>query len=906
MLGPPMLDQSSSGHVAPQSGPRPWRAALLAVLGGGGTFVLMSNQEQVPHGALYGLGLLLLGIGGLLRLLGMFHAQDEPSIAFAQTAYYPLPGEPSWCAPRVLLPASLLVLALLWVVLGGHGLPYAIAVALAVLLPAALRRPGLLVFVVASALYLPLLGRFGLWDPWETHYGEVTREILSRDDWISLWWAQDRWFWSKPIGIFWSEALVWSASGLPFLPDTSRVHVEWVLRLPTYFYSLCGLLAAYFAMAACFGRRAALLGALVLATMPYYAMLTHQAITDMPCVGTMVTAVMLLLLAVHEDPERKVKSYRIGPLSISAQELVLGGFLLVCLPQILYLASRNITFIHGLFAWHRDEFMFGSGHNPDVPGNFGIHEERAQVSGLAFEPLCQALLWAACTAFVVWRYRRERRAQSLYMLAFYLFCGLSFMAKGAPGFALPGLIALLFLWSSNRWSLLLAGRLRVALGSLALLTASMPWFVAMYIRHGTGFTDRLVIHDHLDRLAAGVHGDTGSIQYFIQQLGYGTYPWFALAPLAFAGFLRLRPSGVTLSPIEKRRRETVVLLGLWFAASFTLYSAMITKFHHYVFPSSPPMALLIGVLLDRMLVGPPERPLDTRRLCALALALLAPLPLVLGVAGLRGDVRGVIPVNLPPAKEAVWVLQHPWNSGACVGLLLLGLLCFGAAFRLYGRPSGPAPVAEGLGPRGLGAGLIAASVLCAFAGRDLSWTTPQRPAGSERLIDLFIYNYTRPFPAYLDFRAAFTGFAVVASLLIALAAVRTLRPLLTLGLVGLCLWFSLFYLDLYMIDLSPHWSQRELVARYYKERKGPSEPLVAWQMNWKGENFYTGNRVAVFVDLNNKAMLDWIAKNKGTTAYFVLEHARLPRFKSLIGGRRMKQLTTERDNNKFVLVRVAL
>ena len=52
---------------------------------------------------------------------------------------------------------------------------------------------------------LPMLGQYGLWDPWETHYGEVSREILSRNDWITLWWAQDEWFRSKPIFIFWSE-----------------------------------------------------------------------------------------------------------------------------------------------------------------------------------------------------------------------------------------------------------------------------------------------------------------------------------------------------------------------------------------------------------------------------------------------------------------------------------------------------------------------------------------------------------------------------------------------------------------------------------------------------------------------------------------------------------------------------
>jgi hypothetical protein len=97
-----------------------------------------------------------------------------------------------------------------------------------------------------------------------------------------------------------------------------------------------------------------------------------------------------------------------------------------------------------------------------------------------------------------------------------------------------------------------------------------------------------------------------------------------------------------------------------------------------------------------------------------------------------------------------------------------------------------------------------------------------------------------------------------------------------------------------------------LVERYYRERKGPKDPLVAWQMNWKGENFYTGNRVAVFVDLNNKEMTDWIDKNKGKTAYFLLEHGRLSHFKGLVGTRTVQELTHERDNNKFALVRVAL
>jgi 4-amino-4-deoxy-L-arabinose transferase-like glycosyltransferase len=884
---------------------RNWTAGLAILLGGGLAFVLMANDGQVRHGALIGGLGLLASIAGLLRVLGLLAARQD-AIALPQDALHAQAGEPRWAAPRLAVPAALVALLAIVALFGAAGVPFAIAAALLLLLPAALRRPGLLLFVVVSALYLPLLGTFGLWDPWETHYGEVAREMLARDDWISLWWAQDKWFWSKPIFIFWVEALFWSASGIPFAPDSNFDHAEWVLRLPTYVISIAALMAVYAAISRLWSRRAALLGGLVLATTPYYALLTHQAITDLPFVGTMTIAVMLLLLAVHEEPEREVRSYRIGRFSVSAQEIVIGAFLLLALPQALYLASRNITFVGGLFAWHPDEFMFGSGGNPDVPGNFGIRNEAPRFRAFYVQPLAQALLWGAGIVFVVRALRRERRAQALYMMAFYLLCALSFMAKGVPGFALPGLIALLYLWACNRWSLLLEGRLKIALGAAALFTVGLPWFVAMYVRHGAGFTNRLFVHDHLNRLTKGVHGDTGAIEYFAEQLGYGLFPWIALAPLALGSWLLLaRDPGS--DPDAQRRRDSAVLIGLWFASAFTLYSAMITKFHHYILPAVPPAAILIGGLLDRMLGEPSEaqraQPL-MRKLPVASLALLAPVPLVLGVAGLRGDPRGMLPAGLPTSQQSVWVLQNAWPPWACGGLIALGLVCLGAAafLDLRGRGDLPARPDE----RALGAGLLAGALLCAFVGRDLSWTTAKRPAGHERLIDLFVYNYERPWPAHIDYRPILSGFAVVAVVLVGLAALRALRPVLTHAIVGLAVAFTVFAVDVYMIDLTPHWSQRALIKRYYRERKSAKDPLVAWQMNWKGENFYSGNRVAVFVNLNNKEITNWLDDNAGKTAYFLLEHSRLARFKTMVGKRKVHELTTVRDNNKFILVRVGL
>ena len=96
------------------------------------------------------------------------------------------------------------------------------------------QRVGLTLLLCWIALTLPFLGGSGLWDPWETHYGEVAREILARRDWFSLWSHQELWFWSKPIFIFWLEALALRIFGIPYQPGHYPVHAEWALRLPVW------------------------------------------------------------------------------------------------------------------------------------------------------------------------------------------------------------------------------------------------------------------------------------------------------------------------------------------------------------------------------------------------------------------------------------------------------------------------------------------------------------------------------------------------------------------------------------------------------------------------------------------------------------------------------------------------
>jgi 4-amino-4-deoxy-L-arabinose transferase-like glycosyltransferase len=856
--------------------------ALVATLG---MVLWMANREPFAFGPLWGALIAVLATTAWVAWL--VPATPGAVTPWRETTLGRHPDE-------VLSPvaSSALAIAVLIVgaAIGGYErLPITIVVALLCLVPASLRRPGLLVMIAICAIYLPLLGTTSLWDPWETHYGEVAREILARNDWISLWWAQDKWFWSKPVLLFWMEALSMGFLGVDFMPDANPAHPEWALRLPALLMSLAALAAIYATVRRSFGPRAGVLATLVTATMPQFFFISHQAITDLPLVAAITIAACCLLVAIDQDPEREANVFQLGPWTLSLQHLLLFAIFLLVLPQAMYLISRNISWMegHGLVA-HIDRFLYGSAGNVDVPGNPAVHDQTPAFRGVTGQPFVQGALWLALLAGLALILRKERRVRPLLMYGFYFFTAIAFMAKGLLGIAIPGAVALFYLLASRRWSLLGKGELRVATGALIVTTVSMPWYLSMYVRHGPAFTNRLLIHDHINRLASGVHGDQGTIAYFVGQLGYATFPWIGLIPPALMVGLWMRSRSV-----RDARSETLLFLAMWLLSSFVLFSVMVTKYHHYILPTIVPAGILVGIAAAEW--WGPKTPRAT------LLAAVAACCMIAGFAWLAGDPRGVVPAGAVPIED--WVLQQarPIRASA---LLVLGVAL--AAFARAQIARAETTLAPPRWGTALGVALLLGACLVAFVGRDLSWATSARPQGNERLIHLFVYNYGRLWPEHLDYRAILTGFAVAASLISAAAAFRFWRPVATRALVAVSVLFCAWGLNVYMVDLSEHWGIRDLAKRYYALRQSPDEPLLAWQMNWKGENFYTGNRVYVFAETDNKRIREWLEENEGRTAYVVLEHKRLASFRKLVPEGEVRELSTKRDSNKFLLIELEI
>lgn len=148
--------------------------------------------------------------------------------------------------------------------------------------------------VLGAVLALPRLGAVGLWDPWETHYAEVGRQMLARADVVHPYW-QNAWFFSKPPLVMWLDALaLWLSGAQPWgIPGVGALPagVEWAIRLP---FALA-LVFAGAVLAATVGRavsrRAGLLTALVWWTMPMFDFIARQAMTDGLVVSCFVVAV---------------------------------------------------------------------------------------------------------------------------------------------------------------------------------------------------------------------------------------------------------------------------------------------------------------------------------------------------------------------------------------------------------------------------------------------------------------------------------------------------------------------------------------------------------------------------------------------------------------------------------------
>ena len=523
---------------------------------------------------------------------------------------------------------------------------------------APLGRPGwrhtLAVVLICAGVYMPTLGSFGMFDPWETHYTEVARQFMVRGDWLSTWWQNgtgpeglsETNFWSKPVGSFWLSGLslrLFGYDGQTTGEQITMGRIEWAVRLPFFLCALFGIYCSFLMVSRLFGRRAGLLSAIVMATAPMYFMIGRQAMTDMPYVGLMSGGIALLALAIFgEREELPRRTLRLGKRSLSWPHAPSYYFFLLAFLGVL--ALLMLAIVPALLR---------------VPLAFTLGGR--QVSGALV-----MLVYAVLAAIVVWMSRKTQTRNELYLYGFYMAIAYAGVAKGLIGSLQPGLVFLVYLLASREWRVL--ADLALMRGILIALCVFAPWYHGMVTRYGQAFWNELFGTEQFRRLTIGEQSQAkGTFEYYVGQLGYGLFPWIAFLPGALVrGFLLPHREGRSA---QDRAR---LFIYVWFVTAIALFTLTLTKYHHYILPAIPPAAILIGIYLDDLI---------EQRARGLWASLI-----------LAGGLLAMVALDLVK-QPAQWVWMYTylyggnWGDGApAAGPILLYAALSGGALLLYFVP----------------------------------------------------------------------------------------------------------------------------------------------------------------------------------------------------------------------------
>ena len=725
------------------------------------------------------------------------------------------------------------------------------------------RRLVLMSLLVGALVFLPYVGAVGLWDPWESHYGEVAREMMARNDYVHPYW-ESSWFFSKPPLTMWMDIPGMALVGINRTPGKLPLYTEWAMRLPFVLTMMAALALLALALGRTVSHRVGLLSTVVLGTMPLFFLIARQVVTDTPMIATLIAAMACAIIGLFDQTTRHRTAWWMAFYVLCGLSMLAKGLLGVVTPAVVLLGYAAAC----VFPWTAD--------------------------GLAAH-------WRWLTRAA---YRRE-------------------VAAGKE--PMPELFAEM-------------SRMRLLTGIAVFLAVAGPWYAVMCAfpavdNEGKTFFYRFFIHDHLNRLLEGVHTTTpgGTFIYFIEQGGYAIFPWVALLPgaLALVSPLRLRQLDV--------RGKVAFIAFLWMVFSFLLMDGSATKFHHYVLLVLPGLAILIALYVDRLWEDGPAAH-------AVPLLLGAVLFFLVGkdLVTTPKDFTDLFVYNYErayPHDLDTRAVVFAWSRrglmiGDMVAAILLSIgawLTVGAggqerAEKIRARVPGLLVAAVGLTALGvtsvpavtspltlLGFLVLATGALVLWGG--LSRPTAHRRAALELATTLAIAGavfiglpYLAPVANRLalnlrlpvNVKIGMTWAFVIGFAAAALGAILRSRVWLIGSLGGLAVGFALWFSWSHWVDLSHHWTQRDLFWRYY-DRRSPGEPIVAYMMDWKGETFYSRNTVKQIKD--SPARMAAFANLPGRK-WALVEHPRLGLLRQAIGpDHRIEQV--DRDLNvKFVLVTI--
>jgi 4-amino-4-deoxy-L-arabinose transferase-like glycosyltransferase len=280
-----------------------------------------------------------------------------------------------------------------------------------------------------------------------------------------------------------------------------------------------------------------------------------------------------------------------------------------------------------------------------------------------------ALFVGLALLFFVLAERRPGRRR-LFLSLMYVSIGLGVLTKGPVALVLPGLAFAAYLAVHRQ-----PGRLREMMlpaGALIVAAVVVPWYAAVYARHGWDYIWSFIVGENIGRYTA---------TYGVQDRGLFFYPPVVLGDMA--------PWSIFLIAAALSARRTdgggrlASLLWIWIFAIVAFFSFSRSKQDLYILPIVPAVAALAGGVLASAFrtdeAGNPVARSPSRTLVRWTTAVVGLLLVVVGIVVAYVFVGPATVYALRGAGSVAWLAMA---GGAVVLALAAGGRVFGAAFAL--------------------------------------------------------------------------------------------------------------------------------------------------------------------------------------------------------------------------------
>lgn len=191
-----------------------------------------------------------------------------------------------------------------------------------------------------------------------------------------------------------------------------------------------------------------------------------------------------------------------------------------------------------------------------------------------------------------------------WIWAFYIGMALATLTKGPVGFAIPLIVAAIYLTWMRRWQNYWQQGAPLAGMALFILLAA-PWYAAMFYIHGDAYASGAKANT-IGRFLSPMEGHHGTIFFYLPVLLIGFFPWSALLPVplyrTIKDWYQLRRAGTQQDSTTTSELE--LFAALWVLGVFVFFTASSTRLPHYIGPLFPAAALLTASYWSRCLQDP--------------------------------------------------------------------------------------------------------------------------------------------------------------------------------------------------------------------------------------------------------------------------------------------------------------